>query len=155
MMKDKKIKTLIYKGLGFPIKLISVPMKKMLGDWVMDIDMTELQIIVLKALVYKPAQLSNNELRFIRHFLQLNTTEFGKIFGVTHSAVVQWEKGTRHASPPIDLCIRLHVMNHLHVKDKEFRQLYNEISVAQLSQNPDKQIPLIKVDASEDLKIAL
>lgn len=53
------------------------------------------------------------------------------------------------------MCIRLYVMNHLHVKDKEFRQLYNEISIAQLSHHPDEHMPLIKVDASDDLKIAL
>jgi transcriptional regulator with XRE-family HTH domain len=148
-------KSLIYKGLGFPIKLVHVPMKKMFGDWVMDIDMTELQLVVLRALVYKPIQLNKNELRFIRHFLGLTTTEFGKLFGVTHSAVVQWENGKRHLSPSIELCIRLHVMNHLHVKDKEFRNLYNKISVEQLSQRVGKQTPPIEIDASDDLKIAL
>ncbi len=146
--------TQIYKGLGFPIRLINAPMKKMFGDWVLDIDMTELQIVVLKALVYKPAPISKSELKFIRHFLKLATTEFGKIFGVTHSAVVQWENGKRNLNPAIELCIRLHVMNHLHVKDKEFRNLYNKISIEQLSQ-PHKRIPLIEVDASDDLKIAL
>lgn len=154
-MSERKNETLIYKGLGFPIRLIDVPMKKMFGDWVLDIDMTELQIVVLKALVYKPAPLTKNELKFIRHFLELTTTEFGKLFGVTHSAVVQWENGKRNLSPSIELCIRLYVMNHLHVKDKEFRNLYNKISIEQLSQNLDKRIPLIEVDASDDLKIAL
>ena len=68
-MSEKKIKTLIYKGLGFPIKLIDMPMKKMFGDWVMDIDMTELQYVVFKALVYKPTSLTKEELKFVRHFL--------------------------------------------------------------------------------------
>ncbi len=152
-MSEKKTKTLIYKGLGFPIKLIDVPMKKMFGDWVMDIDMTELQIVVLKVLVYKPIALTKEELKFIRHFLELTTTEFGEIFGVTHSAVVQWENGKRNLSAPLELCIRLYVMNHLHVKDKEFRDLYNAISAEQFSSN--KRFPLIQVDASDDLKIAL
>jgi len=153
-MTERKNDTLIYKGLGFPIKLIGVPMKKMFGDWVMDIDMTELQIVVLKALVGKPAQLTKAELKFIRHFLELTTTEFGKVFGVTHSAVVQWENGKRNLSPSIELCIRLHVMNHLHVKDREFRNLYNNISIEKLSQNSNKHIHLIAVNATEDLRIA-
>ena len=151
-MKERK-KTLIYKGLGFPIKLSDVRMKKMFGDWVMDIDMTELQLVVLKALVYKPIHLTKNELKFIRHFLELTSTEFGKFFGVTHSAVIQWENGKRNLSPSLELCIRLYVMNHLHVKDKEFRNLYNKITIEQLSQSINKSI-LIEVDASDDLKIA-
>ncbi len=133
-MSVRKSKTLVYKGLGFPIKLIDVPMKKMFGDWVMDIDMIELQLVVVKDLIRKPGKLTKNELKFIRHFLVLTTTEFGKIFGVTHSAVVQWENGKRNLSPPIEFCIRLYVLNHLHVKDKEFRNLYNKISIEQLSQ---------------------
>src|SRR3990167_2635544 len=111
MSKIKK-ETIFYKGLGFPIKLIDVPMKKMFGDWVLDIDMTELQLVVLRALVYKPIRLTKDELKFIRHFLVLTTTEFGKIFGVRHSAVVQWENGKRNLSPSIELCIRLYVQNH-------------------------------------------
>ena len=31
-MSVRKSKTLVYKGLGFPIKLIDVPMKKMFGE---------------------------------------------------------------------------------------------------------------------------
>ena len=32
-MKKRKKKTFIYEGLGFPIKLINVPMKKVFGEW--------------------------------------------------------------------------------------------------------------------------
>ena len=154
-MSEKKRETIVYKGLGFPIKLIGVPMKKMFDDWVMDIDMTELQLVVLKSLVYKPVPLTKKELTFIRHFLELTTTKFGKLFGVTHSAVIQWENGKRNLSPPLELCIRLFVLNHLHVKDKEFRNLYNKISIEQLSHRASKHFPPIEIDASEDLKIAL
>jgi len=154
-MSEKKTETLIYKGLGFPIKLIDVPMKKMFGDWVIDIDMTLLQLVVLKALVYKPIRLTKNELKFVRHFLSLTTTAFGKIFGVKHSAVVQWENGKRNLSPSIEICIRLHVLNHLHVKDKEFRSLYNKLSIEKLSAPVNKKVQPLEIDASEDLKIAL
>lgn len=157
-MSENEIKkeTIIYEGLGFPIKLIDVPMKKMFGDWVFDIDMTELQLVVLKALVYKPVRLTKDELKFVRHFLTMTTTAFGKIFGVRHSAVVQWENGKRNLSPSIELCIRLYVMNHLHgVKDKEFRDLYKEI-MEQLSGEIEEGYPFppIEIDASSNLKTA-
>ena len=154
-MKNKKVETIVYKGLGFPIKLIDVPMKKMFGEWVIDIDMTELQLVVLRALIYKPIRLLKDELKFVRHYLGMTTTEFSKIFGVRHSAVVQWENGKRNLSPSIEICIRLYVMNHLHVKDKEFRNLYNRISIEQLSQNGSHPSDPIEIDASDDLKIAL
>lgn len=154
-MSERKKRTLIYKGLGFPIKLIDVPSKKMFGDWVLDIDLTELQLIVLKALVHKPTRLTKDELRFIRHFLEMTTTRFGKIFGVTHSAVVQWENGKRNLSPAIELCIRLYALDHLKVKDKEFKMLYNEITIEKLTQRSEKSLPPIEIDASQDLKIAL
>jgi hypothetical protein len=71
-MRDRKIETLVYKGLGFPIKLIDVPMKKMFGDWVIDINMAQLQFVVLRALMYKPTRLTEDELKFIRHFFVFN-----------------------------------------------------------------------------------
>lgn len=64
----------------------------------------------------------------------------------------KWEKKIK---PFLELCLRLYVMDRLNVKDKEFRNFYNKISIDQFSQNFDKQFPLIVVDASEDLKIAL
>src|SRR5258706_11846209 len=104
-------------------------MKKVLGEWIVDIDLTQLQLVVLRALVYKQTRLSKDELRFIRKSLFLTTTAFGKIFGVSHVAVLKWEKGERRLSPSIELCIRLYVLDHLHVKDKEFRSLYNTITL--------------------------
>jgi hypothetical protein len=89
-MNGIKKETIVYKGLGFPIKLIDVPMKKMFGDWVIDIDMTELQLLVLMALVYKPIRLTKDELKFIRHFLVMTTTVFGKIFGVYPKRSQTW-----------------------------------------------------------------
>jgi DNA-binding transcriptional regulator YiaG len=154
-MSERKKRTLIYKGLGFPIKLIDVPTKKMFGDWVLDIDMTELQLIVLKALANKPIRLTKDELKFIRHFLGMTSTQFGKVFWVTHSAVIQWENGKRNLSPAIELCIRLYALDHLKVKDKEFKSLYRKITIEQLSLSSVKSIPPIEIDASQDLKIAL
>ena len=87
-MKDRKRETFIFRGLGFPIKLVNVPMRKMVGEWVLDVDFDQLQLTVLCGLLEKPALLNGDELKFIRKYLDLSTTEFGKIFGVSHVAVV-------------------------------------------------------------------
>ena len=36
---ERKKETFIFEGLGFPIKLIDTPMKKVFGQWVIDIDL--------------------------------------------------------------------------------------------------------------------
>ncbi len=154
-MKDRKTQTRIFKGLGFPIKLIDVPMKKMLGEWIMDIDFTVLQLVVLRALVHKTIPLTKDELKFIRKFLGMTTTEFGKVFGVTHVAVLQWENGKRRLSPPLELCLRFYVLDHLHAKDKEFRNLYHKISLEDLSKKRSEKIVPLEINAIEVLKIAL
>ena len=153
-MKDHKTETRIFNGLGFPVKLIDVPMKKMLGEWTMDIDFTALQLVALRALAYKPVPLTKEELKFIRKFLVMTTTQFGKIFGVTHVAVLQWESGKRRLSPSLELCIRLYILDHLHAKDKEFRNLYSKISLEELSKKRSEKIVPLEINALEDLKIA-
>ena len=112
-MKNKKRKTFTFEGLGFPIKLVNVPMKKMVGEWVLDINFNKLQLAVLESLIRKPAPLNGDELKFMRKFLNMSTTEFGKIFGVTHAAVVKWEGGQTHANLSTDVCIRLYMFDHL------------------------------------------
>jgi DNA-binding transcriptional regulator YiaG len=155
-MKNRKKETFVFEGLGFPIKLINAPMKKVFGEWAIDINMNKLMLVVLEAMVHKPVALTGAELRFIRSYLQMTSTEFGKIFGVTHAAVLKWESGKNKISPPLELCIRLHVLNHLRAKDKEFRALFKELSLEKLSEKPTGKIHPLAVDATtEDLKIAL
>ena len=90
-MKDRKQETFIFYGLGFPIKLINVPMKKACGEWVIDINMNKLMLVVLEALIHKPIALTGDELGFIRSYLEMTTTAFGKTFGVSHVAILKWE----------------------------------------------------------------
>ena len=155
-MKNRKKKTFIYEGLGFPIKLINVPMKKEFGDWYIDINMNKLMLVVLEALTHKPIALTGDELSFIRSYLEMTTTEFGKAFGVSHVAVLKWESGENKVSPAMELCIRLYMLDHLHAKDAEFRALYKKLSLEQLSKSKKGKIHPLVIDATtEDLKIAL
>jgi DNA-binding transcriptional regulator YiaG len=155
-MKNKKKETFIYEGLGFPIKLVNVPMRKVLGEWCMDIDMNKLMEVVLEALIHKPFAFTGDEMRFIRSYLGMTMAEFGKTFGVSHVAVLKWESGKNRISPALEFCIRLYISDYLMVRDKEFRALYKELSFEQLSKEQKGKIHPITVDATtEDLKIAL
>jgi len=153
--KNKKNQTFVYEGLGFPIKLINAPMRKTLGKWVIDLDMNKLQVAVLRTLIYKPAPLTGDELKFIRKYLYLSMAEFGKVFGITHVAVVKWESGQRNISPPMEICIRLYILEQLHARDKEFRNLYNTIKLEMLSKHKTEKIHPLVIDMTDDFKIAL
>lgn len=50
----KKNETFKYTGLGFHIELIDASMKKIFGEWVLDINLNILQQEVLKILIHKP-----------------------------------------------------------------------------------------------------
>jgi DNA-binding transcriptional regulator YiaG len=156
-MKNRKTQTFIYRGLGFPIKLINVPMKKVFGEWCIDINMNKLMLVVLKALIHKPIPLSGDELRFIRSYLQMSMAEFGKTFGVSHVAVLKWENEKNKISPALEICVRLYLLDYLKAKDNEFRALYKALSLEQLAKQPKgKKIHPLIVDATtEELKIAL
>jgi DNA-binding transcriptional regulator YiaG len=155
-MKARKKKTFIFEGLGFPIKLINAPMKKVFGEWYIDINMNKLMLVVLEALAHKPVALTGDELGFIRSYLEMTTTEFGKAFGVSHVAVLKWESGENKISPALEFCIRLYILDHLQAKDAEFRALYKELSLEQLSKSEKGKIHPLVVDATtEDLKTAL
>lgn len=155
-MKDKKRVTFVYKDLGLPVKLVNAPMKKVSGEWVIDLDMELLQRVVLEAVIHKPSLLSGLEIRYIRKYMYLSLEEFGTIFGVSHAAVSKWENARNGISPALDICIRLYVMEYLKVKDVEFRKLYRNLDLSKLSK--DKKVDLLPLTICADdprhLKIA-
>lgn len=132
-MNETKIETFIYNDLGFPIELIDTPMKKIMGEWVLDINLNILQKEVLKMLIHKPTPLQAGELRFIRKYFEMTTTSFGGVFGVSHAAVIKWEGGQLPA-PPMDVYIRMYAMNRLHAKNEDFGKLFHEVNMADLAQ---------------------
>lgn len=113
-------------------------------------------LVVLEMLIHKPFPLTGDELHFIRSYLEMTSTEFGRVFGVSHVAVLKWENEKNRISPALEFFIRLYVLDYLKVKDKEFRALYKELNLEQLSKKQRGKIFPIAVDAAaEDLKIAL
>ena len=96
---EKKIqKTFVDEGLGFPVVLLNVPMIKIRGKWTPDINYNSLSKLVLLALSEKPVRLSGDEIRFIRQHFEMTLVEFAKRFGVSHAAVIKWEKSKEDAT---------------------------------------------------------
>lgn len=148
-MKKKIAKQFEYDGLGFPVILLNFPMTEVRGIQVPDIDYNLLQRNILLVLCQKPFPLTGNEMRFIRQFLQMTYTDFAKKFGVTHASVIHWEK-SRNAfakiSPTTELCIRLHILDVLHAKNKLFRETFKNFNYTDFkvwkNQEPAERITL-------------
>lgn len=133
MTKDTKRKTMIYNGLGFPIRLINAPMRKVYGKWVFGFSMGIFQEIVLHMLATKSSPLTGLELRFIIDYFELSYRDFAKLLGVSHAAVVKWEKEKSKMNPNTELSLRLYMLDYLKVTDKEFRKCYSELIQNNLS----------------------
>lgn len=145
-MKEKK-ETFIYEGLGFPIELVDAPMKKVFGEWIIDIDMNALQLFVFKGLIHKSYPLTGKELRFMRKFLELSTTELGKNLGVSHATIVKWEKEQAKIGPSQEIYIRMFFFELF--KDNELLNLYKEIKPKMLAEAKDKKHPPFSVNTKQ------
>jgi len=151
MRKQKTEKELIYEGLGFPVVLKNVPMIEVRGKWTLNIHLNVLQKMVLLSLAHHPYDLTGNQIRFIRNWLELTQSAFGKLFGVTHPAVVKWEK-TENQGSKMNLTtqrdLRLWLLDKLLKEDDEFRKAFKVVHMTIFSSNPQ----LLEFDASTDLE---
>lgn len=145
---NKKRETFIYEGLGFPIRLINAPMKQVFGEWVFDFSMGVFQKVVLNMISRKPSQLTGQELRFIIDYFGMSYREFAKICGVSHVAVVKWEKDISRMNPSTEVFIRFYILNHLKVTDKEFRNLHLTINPENIANSEIEKSPL-EIDADK------
>ena len=150
-MKDHKIeKKFVYDGLGFPVILYDVPMIKIRGKWALDINMNNLQRTVLLSLAYHPFDLTGDHIRYIRSWLRLSYEKFAALFGITHPAVMKWEKA-KDRSAKISVStqreIRLHVLDNILKNDCEFRNAYRKIQSVEFG---SKNRP-IELDAPTNL----
>jgi hypothetical protein len=131
-MKTKKVKQFIYEGLGFPVVLVNISLVKKRDVWTPAIDYNKLQKNVLLALTQKPTSLTGNEVHFIRTYFEMTLKNFGKCFGVTHVAVLTWEKmGDKLAkiNPTTELCIRLFILEKLNMSNQVFREAFREFDI--------------------------
>lgn len=134
-------KTIIYEDFGFPITLVEVPIKIVMGEEILDIDMYNLQISVLKYLIFKKTPLTGSQLRFIRKFMKLSTTDFAKKVGVTHTTILSWEKEEASINPTADVYIRMEILKTL--QDADVRKFFNEVTVENLiSHKKEKEFPI-------------
>ena len=123
-MKNRKIvKSYIDHGFGFPVKIENAPLRKIRDEWVLDVNFKKYEKLTLEALATKKSRLTGNEVRFIRHCLEMGLKDFGRRFGdVAHSAVLKWENSgdvPTKMNWSTEKDIRMAVIEHI-----DFRNLY-------------------------------
>lgn len=150
MKKQRVEKEVVYEGLGFPILLYNAPMIELRNVWTLDIDMNILQKVVLLALAHHPYDMTGNQIKFVRNWLELTQVEFGKLFGVTHPAVVKWEKSGNKGSRmnlTTQRDLRLWLLDHLLSKDDDFRKAFKIIHMTRYSE----QVEPLEFNVPRDL----
>ena len=135
------------KDLDSRSNLSTLPMKKVLGEWVIDINMMALQRFVFKGLVHKPYPLTGKEVRFMRKFLEMSTTEFGKKLGISHATVVKWENEQAQINPIQETYIRMFLCECF--RDNELLELYKEIRPEKLAEAKNEKHPPFQVNTKE------
>ena len=129
-MKKKKQKSHVYQGLGFPVILLDVPMVQIRGHWVPDVRLGRLQELVVMELALSRSRLQGVHVAFLRKWLELTLEEFGALFGVTHAAVIKWERRgeeATNASVAVELAIRMYVLDRVMKGSKAFRDAYRQL----------------------------
>lgn len=140
-MRRKVNPRFVYHGFGFPVTLHHVPMVYLRGAWTPDVNYEHLQRALLRALAEKPARLSGREVRFIRLAAGMTLQGFAKRFGVTHPAVMKWERaGTRSTGMgwSTEKDIRLDVISRFEKKADRFYRIYRDLE----NQPTRKSVPL-------------
>lgn len=118
------------RGFGFPVTLLQAPMAKVRGKWTPLIDYNALAKAVLKILARLPGRLTGNQVKFIRLHFEMTQQQFSRRLGVTHPAVVKWEKtGNRPSGMnwTTEKDIRLFAAKGLSGTAGEFLALYGEL----------------------------
>ena len=134
-----------YKGFGFPVLLVRVPMVWARSCWTPDVDFNSLSDRLLQTVARKPSRLTGAEIRFIRHSFSMTLQEFSRRFGVTHPAVLKWERSGGRAtvmSWAVEKDIRLEILRTIsRAKPSQFLEAYGE-----LSKVPAKRHERIRID---------
>jgi DNA-binding XRE family transcriptional regulator len=131
VLKRKRQEMFVYRGFGFPVVLIQVPMMHVRGVWTPDVNFNNLSDRLLEALARKPVRLTGNEVRFIRQSLSMTLEQFAQRFGVTHPAVIKWERAGNRPTVmtwAVEKDIRLETLrSRPELQPKEFMAAYADL----------------------------
>jgi DNA-binding transcriptional regulator YiaG len=140
---SKRVKTIIYEGLGFPIQLQNVEMIEIDGEWHPKIDVKKVANCSIKALLSQKQRLTGNQVKFIRHYLSMSLRKFAEeVVYESHTAVSKWEK---RGNLPTRMDINIEKMLRLYMYEK-----VNMNTVQQKRNFYDKYLEVRELNAKDD-----
>lgn len=92
--------------------------------------LNDLMRAIALALIVKPVELTGEDVRFLRKFLQLTADRFSRVLGVDPSTVSRWETGDQEIGQQSDRLIRLvafHMGDGLKAKAEEVIAQFEKI----------------------------
>lgn len=132
-MKKRIQKKYIDFGCGFAVEFLNVPMRKVNGQWIPDINYNNLHQIILELLSHKEGRLTGNEVRFIRLYFEMSLVSFADRFNVKHPAIIKWEKKGDHPTQmnwSTEKDIRLFILSKLQRSPDRIVKLYSQLETA-------------------------
>jgi DNA-binding transcriptional regulator YiaG len=116
------MKTIVYEGLGFPVRLAGVKTRVFRGEKLPDINHRQLEDLAFRALLWAPMRLSGAQLAFIRGYMQNSQKEFASLLGMkSHATVSAWEnKGNKETGMPSASEILVRLLMADFIKDAAF-----------------------------------
>ncbi|HLG21043.1 MAG TPA: hypothetical protein VI895_14680 [Bdellovibrionota bacterium] len=135
-----------YHGAGFPVMLLNFPFRKVGSMEVLDVDTEKLDLAIAQAILLKPAFLTGNEIKFLRHFLGHSLREFASRMSLGASTIKKWEDvaDERLEYPTNDFAIRNLAAGELHQRYRmsaEFAYHREAIQASQFWEPQPLQIP--------------
>jgi len=147
MRKDvTRQREFVYRGFGFPVILLNVPMVRVRGEWTPDVNYAALQRRLLAMLVEKPARLTGDEVRFIRLAHDMTVAAFAQRFAVTHPAVLKWQAAGVSPTEMVwstEKDVRLFILTQLHAAPRKFARAYQQLQTA-----PAKKPTRLRIDVA-------
>lgn len=131
-MNTKRVAKYIDRGFGFPVVLEQVPLVRTRGKWTPDVHYPNLARAVLRQLAELNGRLTGHQVRFVRLHFDMTLQAFAHRFGVSHVAVLKWEK--RGEKPTgmtwsTEKDIRLFINQQVSGQPQEFLRLYERLAL--------------------------
>lgn len=137
MSKRKRVSRFTYLGLGFPVELRSVELVQFRDAWAPNVKLNSLAESAFVALATKPANLTGNEVKFVRHRMRSTLQAFSRHFRVTHQAVMKWERAGDAVTGMgwgTEVSVRLAILDAAGTSPRPFLEAYRLIAALTLRQ---------------------
>lgn len=119
-----------YHGAGYEVILHHVPMIKIGIEWVLNLNPSIIDRLLVEAIPRQSSRLTGNQVRFIRDYTDMTLKAFADRFGVSHAAVKKWENtgdGPTNMSWSTEKDIRLFVLTHAGADAIDFQACYEAL----------------------------